>query len=173
MGERLTLPAGNESEEYDGDESELSRSVVKRGRRSIKKKQPPKGGVALFGGADLIGKGKNPFAHRQRDDSDEKKPNGRGLSSQQMIRQMMKSRWWSHSRLWNNGLQKWSGKSARLSKERSSTIRSLMLCCGKLRRRWKKRNRSVTKRDPILQILAPRCGKSKKTKRLRLFKGCS
>merc|ERR1712045_973704 len=43
---------------------------VKRGRRSIKKKQPPKGGVALFGGADLF-KGKNPFAHR-RDDSDEK-----------------------------------------------------------------------------------------------------
>merc|ERR1712013_552761 len=69
--DRLALPtAGNESEEYDGDESELSRSVVKRGRRSIKKKQPPKGGVALFGGADLF-KGKNPFAHR-RDDSDEK-----------------------------------------------------------------------------------------------------
>merc|ERR1712037_398512 len=70
LTERLALPAGNESEEYDGDESELSRSVVKRGRRSIKKKQPPKGGVALFGGADLF-KGKNPFAHR-RDDSDEK-----------------------------------------------------------------------------------------------------
>merc|ERR1712129_354227 len=68
--ERLTLPAGNESEEYDGDESELSRSVVKRGRRSIKKKQPPKGGVALFGGTDLF-KGKNPFAHR-RDDSEER-----------------------------------------------------------------------------------------------------
>merc|ERR1711990_1343490 len=72
LTDRLALPAGNESEEYDGDESELSRSVVKRGRRSIKKKQPPKGGVALFGGADLFGKGKNPFAHRQRDDSDEK-----------------------------------------------------------------------------------------------------
>merc|ERR1712083_1067987 len=71
LTERLgNLPPGNESEEYDGDESELSRSVVKRGRRSIKKKQPPKGGVALFGGADLF-KGKNPFAHR-RDDSDEK-----------------------------------------------------------------------------------------------------
>merc|ERR1712226_917875 len=69
LTERLALPAGNESEEYDGDESELSRSVVKRGRRSIKK-QPPKGGVALFGGADLF-KGKNPFAHR-REDSDEK-----------------------------------------------------------------------------------------------------
>merc|ERR1712083_996727 len=73
LTDRLALPAaGNESEEYDGDDSELSRSVVKRGRRSIKKKQPPKGGVALFGGADLFGKGKNPFAHRQRDDSDEK-----------------------------------------------------------------------------------------------------
>merc|ERR1712226_753573 len=70
LTERLALPAGNESEEYDGDESELSRSVVKRGRRSIKKKQPPKGGVALFGGADLF-KGKNPFAHR-RDDSEER-----------------------------------------------------------------------------------------------------
>merc|ERR1711874_454160 len=75
LTERLVAPsaaaAANDSEEYDGDESELSRSVVKRGRRSIKKKQPPKGGVALFGGADLFGKGKNPFAHR-RDDSDEK-----------------------------------------------------------------------------------------------------
>merc|ERR1711956_52728 len=37
---------------------------------SIKKKQPPKGGVALFGGTDLF-KGKNPFAHR-RDDSEER-----------------------------------------------------------------------------------------------------
>merc|ERR1712173_490716 len=43
---------------------------IKRGRRSTKKKQPPKGGVSLFGGADLF-KGKNPFAHR-RDDSEER-----------------------------------------------------------------------------------------------------
>merc|ERR1712112_365306 len=69
LTERLAPPV-NDSEEYDGDESELSCSVIKRGRRSIKKKQPPKGGVALFGGADLF-KGKNPFAHR-REDSDEK-----------------------------------------------------------------------------------------------------
>merc|ERR1712179_197131 len=43
---------------------------VRRGRRSIKRKQPPKGGVALFGKADLF-EGKNPFAHR-RGDSEEK-----------------------------------------------------------------------------------------------------
>merc|ERR1711962_1625080 len=69
LTERLAPPI-NDSEEYDGDESELSCSVIKRGRRSTKKKQPPKGGVSLFGGADLF-KGKNPFAHR-RDDSEER-----------------------------------------------------------------------------------------------------
>merc|ERR1712112_359665 len=69
LTERLAPPI-NDSEEYDGDESELSCSVIKRGRRSTKEKQPPKGGVSLFGGADLF-KGKNPFAHR-RDDSEER-----------------------------------------------------------------------------------------------------
>ena len=34
------------------------------------KKQPPKGGVALFGGANMFGGNKNPFAHR-RGDSDQ------------------------------------------------------------------------------------------------------
>merc|ERR1712127_70377 len=69
LTERLAPPASaNDSEDYDGDESELSRSVMKGGRRSIKKKQPPKGGVALFGSA--LG-GKNPFAHR-REDSEER-----------------------------------------------------------------------------------------------------
>merc|ERR1712123_378202 len=68
LTDRLALP--EEENEYDGDESEMSHSQVRRGRRSIKRKQPPKGGVALFGKADLF-EGKNPFAHR-RGDSEEK-----------------------------------------------------------------------------------------------------
>merc|ERR1711892_338122 len=68
LTDRLALPT--EENEYDGDESEMSHSQIRRGRRSIKRKPPPKGGVALFGGADLF-EGKNPFAHR-RGDSEEK-----------------------------------------------------------------------------------------------------
>merc|ERR1712013_501429 len=68
LTDRLALPS--EENEYDGDVSEMSHSQVRRGRRSIKRKQPPKGGVALFGKADLF-EGKNPFAHR-RGDSEEK-----------------------------------------------------------------------------------------------------
>merc|ERR1712025_321944 len=68
LTDRLALPS--EENEYDGDVSEKSHFQVRRGRRSIKRKQPPKGGVALFGKADLF-EGKNPFAHR-RGDSEEK-----------------------------------------------------------------------------------------------------
>merc|ERR1712233_11298 len=98
-----------------------------------------------------------------------KKAKGRGPLNQQMIRQMMKSRWWSHNRQWNSGLQKRKGKSERASQKKRSTIRSLRLCCGKLRRKWKKR-KAAMKKDPILRIRAPRFGRSKKTKRLLQFK---
>ena len=42
-----------EASEYDGDEDTESHSTIRRGRRSIKRRPPPKGGVALFGGIDL------------------------------------------------------------------------------------------------------------------------
>merc|ERR1719431_198012 len=67
LKERLAFPIGET--DYDGDESEMSHSTLKRGRRSIKKKQPPRGGVALFGGTDVL-RDKTMFSHR-REESDE------------------------------------------------------------------------------------------------------
>merc|ERR1719474_802222 len=40
LTDRLALP--NEDNDYDGDESEMSHSQIKRGRRSIKKETTPK-----------------------------------------------------------------------------------------------------------------------------------
>merc|ERR1712200_262014 len=40
-------------EDYDGDEDTEPHSTIRRGRRSVKRKQPPKGGVSLFGGIDI------------------------------------------------------------------------------------------------------------------------
>merc|ERR1712107_900891 len=39
--------------EYDGDEDTESHSTIRRNRRSIKRKVVPKGGVSLFGAADI------------------------------------------------------------------------------------------------------------------------
>merc|ERR1711902_62215 len=57
--DRLALPS--EENDYDGDESEMSYSHIKRGRRSMKRKQPPmRTGIPL-----------STFAHKNSD-SDEK-----------------------------------------------------------------------------------------------------
>merc|ERR1711983_33538 len=55
--ERLTLPS--EENDYDGDESEMSYSQIKRGRRSMKRRQPSRNTLL------------SPIAHKVSD-SDEK-----------------------------------------------------------------------------------------------------
>merc|ERR1712083_34900 len=71
---QLTERLGNGSDggsdnDYDADLDTECHSTIRRGRKSIKKKQPPKGGVAMFGGVDLfIGKSQLP---NRKEDSDE------------------------------------------------------------------------------------------------------
>jgi len=64
LTDRLALP--NEDNDYDGDESEMSHSQIKRGRRSIKKRQPPKGGLSPFGKSELAD-GRNSLTQKQLD----------------------------------------------------------------------------------------------------------
>merc|ERR1712157_245008 len=55
---------GREENDYDGDESEMSYSHIKRGRRSIKKKQPPNS-APMRTGIPL-----SLFAHKASDSDD-------------------------------------------------------------------------------------------------------
>merc|ERR1712110_517103 len=61
--DRLALPVREEND-YDGDESEMSYSHIKRGRRSIKKKQPPNS-APMRTGIPL-----SVFAHKASDSDD-------------------------------------------------------------------------------------------------------
>merc|ERR1712157_318814 len=61
--DRLALPVREEND-YDGDESEMSYSHIKRGRRSIKKKQPPNS-APMRTGIPL-----SLFAHKASDSDD-------------------------------------------------------------------------------------------------------
>merc|ERR1711941_154278 len=61
--DRLAVPS--EDNDYDGDESEMSYSHIKRGRRSMKRKQPPNS-APMGTGIPL-----SVFAHKVSD-SDEK-----------------------------------------------------------------------------------------------------
>merc|ERR1712012_1279544 len=56
---RLGLPS--EDNDYDGDESEMSYQKIRRGRRSIKKKQPPRSSTML-----------SPLPHSRLSDSDDR-----------------------------------------------------------------------------------------------------
>merc|ERR1712012_1415942 len=57
---------------------QLSKTIktlaAKKAKLSATKKEAPKGGVAMFGGANLFGDNNNPFAHR-RGDSDKEEEN--------------------------------------------------------------------------------------------------
>merc|ERR1711915_508682 len=55
--DRLALPS--EENDYDGDESEMSYSQIKRGRRSMKRRQPPRSSAIL-----------SPIAHKVSDSDD-------------------------------------------------------------------------------------------------------